>query len=263
MEKLSLRTFALLGLMLFLPFFLFTFAGNQLIEKSGKAFIGWNLQSKTYQKIDSIKLPEPTKFEKMLGVKAKELRVKTEAELESVRTQLKADFPAIMATQLAKLRNLGCPCRAKWEQSLRVSMEANLVSLQKAKSKLIDFTHIKYMEIVQKLTLDVRIFLGANTLIFIFLLLASFIQPGAVKQLFLPSALMFASTIICSYFYLFEQNWFYTIIYDSYTGFVYIGYLALVFGILCDIVFNKARVTTKILNACLNAVGHAANITPC
>lgn len=263
MEKLSLRTFGLLGIVLFLPLFLLTFADPQLIEKSGKSFIEWKLQSKTDQKIDSIKLPEPTKFEQMLGAKAKELRAKTETELESVKAQLKADLPAILATQLAKLRNLDCTCRAKWEQSFKVSMEAKLVSLQKAKSKLIDFTHVKYMEIVQKLTFDVRIFLGANTAIFIFLLLASFIQPRGMKQLFVPGALMLVSTIICSYFYLFEQNWFYTIIYGSYTGFAYIGYLALVFGILCDIVFNKARVTTEILNACLNAVGHAASAVPC
>ncbi|MFT7561382.1 MAG: hypothetical protein ACI93R_003308 [Flavobacteriales bacterium] len=263
MEKLSLRAFGLLGLVLFLPLFFLTFADPQRIEKSGMSFIEWKLQSKTDEKIDSIKLPEPSKFEKILGEKAKELRVKTGAELESVKAQLKADLPAILATQLAKLRNSDCTCRAKWEQSLRVSMGAKLVSLQNAKSKLIDFTHIKYMEIVHKLTFDVRIFLGANTAIFILLLLASFIQPRAVKQLFVPGVLMLVSTIICSYFYLFEQNWFYTIIYDSYTGFTYIGYLALVFAILCDIIFNKARVTTEVLNACLSAIGHAASVAPC
>mgnify|MGYP000204815589 CR=1 FL=1 len=263
MEKLSLRIFGLLGLALFLPLFLLTFADPQLIEKSGKSFIEWKLQSKTGQKIDSIKLPGPTKFERMLGAKAKELRAKAEVELESVKAQLKADAPTILAAQLAKLRDLDCACRMKWEQTFRSSMEAKLVSLEKAKSKLIDFTHIKYMEIVQKLTLDARIFLGANTAIFIFLLLASFIQPRALKQLFLPGALMLVSTVICSYFYLFEQNWFYTIIYGSYTGFAYVGYLALVFGILCDIVFNKARVTTEIINSCLNAVGHAASLVPC
>jgi len=263
MEKLLIRTFGLIGLVLFLPLFLLTFADPQLIEKSGKSFIEWKLQTKTDQKIDSIKLPEPTKLEKMLGEKAKELRAKTETELESVKSQLKADLPAILAAEIAKLSSLDCTCRAKWERSLRVSMETKLVSLQKEKSKLIDFTHVKYMEIVQKLTFDVRIFLGANTTIFIFLLLSSFIQPRAMKQLFVPGALMLVSTIICSYFYLFEQNWFYTIIYGSYTGFAYIGYLALVFSILCDIVFNKARVTTEILNACLNAVGHAASAVPC
>ena len=74
---------------------------------------------------------------------------------------------------------------------------------------------------------------------------------------------MFVSTVICSYFYLFEQNWFYTIIYNDYTGYSFIGYLVIVFAILCDIVFNKARVTTEILNACLQALGQAASFVPC
>ena len=74
---------------------------------------------------------------------------------------------------------------------------------------------------------------------------------------------MLLSTGVCSYFYLFEQNWFYTILYSDYTGFGYIVYLVLVFAILCDIVFNKARVTTEFLNACLQAIGQAGAFSPC
>ena len=142
-------------------------------------------------------------------------------------------------------------------------MQFKLITLEKAKAKLIDFSHVKYMEIVEKLTLDIRIFLGANSLVFVFLLLTSFMKPMAVKHLFLPGGLMLVSTAICSYFYLFKQNWFYTIIYNDYTGFGYIAYLAVVFGILCDIVFNKARITTNVINGCLQALGHTASLVPC
>ncbi len=98
---------------------------------------------------------------------------------------------------------------------------------------------------------------------FIFLFLVSFLKPQAINHLFLPGALMLLSTILCSYFYLFEQNWFYTIIYNNYTGFTYIGYLTFVFAVLCDIVFNKAKVTTEIINAFLQTIGHAASLVPC
>lgn len=263
MEKLTLRTFGLFGVVLFLPLFLLTFADPQAIEKSAKSFIEWKLQSEADKKIDSIKLPEASKFEKLLGAKAEKLRAKTERELELVKAQLKADAPSILADQLAKLRNLDCTCRNKWESHIRLSMEAKALSLEKAKTRLIDFTHVKYMTIVRELTFDVRIFLGANSVVFIFLLLASFVQPRAAKQLFLPSGLLFISTAICSYFYLFEQNWFYTILYGDYTGFAYVGYLALIFAVLCDIIFNRARVTTEVLNTALQAVGHAASLVPC
>lgn len=263
MEKVSLRIFGLLGIALFVLLLLFTFADPQLIEASGKSFIEWKLQSETDKKIESIRLPGPTKLEGLLGAKARKLRAETEQKHENVRQQLKADAPAILATQIAKLRKLDCECRQKWEQSIKTSIQAKIASLEIAKSKLIDFTHIKYMEIVHKLTLDVRIFLSANAIVFIFLFAASFMQPRAIKQLFLPGGLMLISTSICSYFYVFEQNWLYTIIYNDYTGFAYVGYLALVFAILCDIVFNRARVTTEVINACLQAIGHAGSLAPC
>ncbi|WP_444931342.1 hypothetical protein ACJJIF_06060 [Microbulbifer sp. SSSA002] len=263
MERVFLRTFGVLGVILFAPLFLLTFADPHVIEKSGKSFIEWKLQSEANMQIDAVQLPEPTKLEVLLGAKARELRAKTEKSLEKVKQQLKADAPAILAEQIAKLQNLDCECRKKWQQSIRVSMEAKLASLEAAKSKLVEFSHVKYMEIIHKLTLDVRIFLGVNAAVFIFLLIASFMQPRAVKQLFLPGGLMLASTAVCSYFYLFEQNWFYTIIYSDYTGFAYVGYWGLVFAILCDIVFNRARVTTEVLNACLTAIGQAGNLAPC
>ena len=263
MEKVSLRTFGVIGIILFVPLFVFTFADPQLIEKSTKPFVEWKLQSETDKKIESIRLPESSKLESLLGAQAKKLRKEAEAKLEIVKQQLKADAPAILAAQIAKLRNLDCECRKKWEQSLRQSMQFKLITLENAKAKLIDFSHIKYMEIVKKLTLDVRIFLGANSLVFVFLLLTSFMKPMAVKHLFLPGGLMLISTVICSYFYLFEQNWFYTIIYNDYTGFGYIAYLAVVFGILCDIVFNRGRITTNVINGCLQVLGQAASFVPC
>lgn len=263
MGKISLRILGILGVAIFLPLFMFTFADPQLIENSGKSFIEWKLQSETDKKIDSMSLPEATKFENLLGAKARELRDKTEFQLQEVKRQLKADAPAMLAAQVAKLRNIDCECRKKWEDALRHTMQAEVASLEAAKAKLIDFSRGKYMEIVENLTLDVRIFLGANSLVFIFLLLVSFMKPFAIKHLFLPSGLMLISTAICSYFYVFEQNWFYTVIYNDYTGMAYVGYLAFVFAILCDILFNKARVTTEILNTFLQCIGHAASLVPC
>ena len=263
MKKNSLRGFGRFGILLFLPLFIMTFADPDLIERSGKAFIAWKLQSETDKKIDSIQLPATTKFERMLGDKAKKLRHQTEQKLVLLKLQLKADAPAILAAQLAKVSNLDCECRKKWESRLRSSMKMELASLQKTKAKLIDFSHAKYMDITQKLTLDVRIFLGINATIFVLLLLISFMKPVAISHLFLPGSLMLVSTLVCSYFYLFEQNWFYTILYNDYTGFSFIGYLLLVFAILCDIVFNKAKVTTTVINACLEVVGQAASLVPC
>ena len=165
--------------------------------------------------------------------------------------------------QIAKMSDLSCECRNKWEERLRSSLKFQIASLKKAKEKLTFFVQAKYMEIVKKLTLDLRIFLGANSIIFFFLLLASFLKPKATEHLFLPGILILISTLICSYFYLFEQNWFYTIIYNSYTGFGYIAYLTIFFTILCDIIFNNAKITTEIINQLLFAIGSAFSVASC
>jgi hypothetical protein len=263
MQHLTLRVFGFLGMILFVPILLLSFTDPQLIENSGKAFIEWKLEKSTNAKIDSIELPKENKFESLLGNKAKKLRNKTEEKIQKLKQNLKDDAPSLIAAQLAKLRNLDCECRSFWEKKARDSIKFELASLETAKLKLVDFTQAKYMEIVEKLTLDVRIFVGANGAVFLFLMLASFLKPIAIKHLFLPSVLMLASTVLCSYFYIFEQNWFYTIIYNNYTGFAYIGYLTFVFTVLCDIVFNKAKVTTEIINTFLQTIGHAASLVPC
>jgi len=263
LKKILLRSFGLVGLVLFLPLFLFTFSDPHLIEKSGKDFIEWKLKKETSKKIDSIELPSSKKLEKLFGDKVKKLHQETENKLENLKKQLKNDAPKIIMTQIAKVSNLSCECRNKWEERLHSSLKLEIASFEKTKDKLAIFAQAKYMEIVEKLTLDIRIFLGVNSIIFLLLLLASFLKPKATQHLFLPATLMLVSTIICSYFYIFEQNWFNTIIYNSYTGFGYLAYLTIVFAILCDIVFNKAKVTTEIINLLLNAIGSTFSVAPC
>ena len=97
MEKVSLRILGILGVLIFVPLFLFTFADPQLIERSGQSFVEWKLQSETDKKIDSIKLPAATKLESLLGAKARQVRVQTQLKLEEVKRQLKTDAPAILA----------------------------------------------------------------------------------------------------------------------------------------------------------------------
>ncbi len=189
-----------------------------------------------------------------MGSKARELQHQADAQLAAYKQMLKNDAPAIMAEQLTKVRNLDCECRRQWEARLKTFLTFKIAVAEQTREKLADFMQAKYMEIVEKLTMDVRIFLGSNALVFILLLGASFLQPKATVPLFLPGLLLLLSTLLCSCFYLFEQNWFYTILYNDYTGFGYLAYLLAVFALLYDIAFNKARVTIKILDAAGSAL---------
>jgi hypothetical protein len=238
LKKYLLRGFGALGILVFVPLFILTFSDSQIVEKSAKQFIAWKLQNEINTKIDSIQLPQSKIAEKVFGTKGETLAY--------LKQKLKEDAPTIMTTQLAKITDPHCECRTKWKERLSTFVEVEIVSLEKAKEKLADLVSGKYMEIVEKLTRDMRIFLGVNGLCFIFLLLISFLKPQATEHLFVPSSLMFLSSALCSYVYLFQQNWFYTILYNDYMGFGYVAYFLIVFALLCDIVFNKAKVTSSL-----------------
>jgi hypothetical protein len=267
MKKYSLRGIGLVGIIIFLPIFVFTLLDPNFVERSGRGFIEWKVKDEAEKRIESIRfedtLSESRLVKRLLNDKANEKLKEIEAQLEEVKEQLKNDAPRIISERIAEMRNLDCECRNKWEERLRSSMESSVASLSVAKQKLVDFTQGKYMEVLEKLTMDVRIFSGTNAVVFLFLFLLSLMKPTAINHLFLPGGLIAISTGVCSFFYIFEQNWLYTIIYNDYTGFAYIGYLVFVFALLCDIVFNRGRITTEMLNMLFNALGSAASFVPC
>ena len=46
-------------------------------------------------------------------------------------------------------------------------------------------------------------------------------------------------------------------------GYAYSVYLLLIFAFFMDIVFNRARITTEIINTIANAIGSAFSVVPC
>lgn len=258
--KTTLRIIGVIGVLLFGTFFYFTFSTPGYVEEIGKNFIKSQIQKKTNQKIDSIKLnSQNNKFSKIVAA----LYKKQQDKIDHLKNQLKNKTHDKFAAVIAEMRDLDCECREKYSAMLKEGFEFQLVSLKTANDKLLGFMKMKYMEVATELKRDIRIFTASNTLVFLFLLLISFLKPKAVSHLFLPGILLLTATLVCSFFYIFEQNWLLTIIYNNYLGFAYLSYVGVVFLFLCDIVFNKARVTTEIINGILNAIGSAASVVPC
>ena len=98
---------------------------------------------------------------------------------------------------------------------------------------------------------------------FLILLVVSWVKPQALTHLFVPALLLLVATVVSSCIYIIGQDWFYTILYNDYMGFAYLGYIAAIFSVLVDIVLNKARATTEIINGIANAVGSAFSVMPC
>lgn len=258
--KTTLRIIGVTGALIFGTFFYFTYSTPGYVEEVGKDFIKSQIQKKTNQKIDSIKLKSQNN---KLAKIAAALYKNQQEKINYFKEQLKNKTQDKLTAVIAEMRDLDCECRKKYSKMFKDGYEFQMVSLQTANDKLLGFMKTKYMEVATELKHDIRIFTGSNTLVFLSLLLISFLKPKAVTHLFLPGILLVTATIVCSFFYIFEQNWLFTIIYNNYLGFAYLGYVSVVFLFLCDIVFNGARVTTEIINSILNAIGSAASVMPC
>jgi len=111
------------------------------------------------------------------------------------------------------------------------------------------------MYVVENVIKDFRIFLGSSFFVLLLMLVLLYTKPQATIQIDVLASMMLVSTVLSSYLYIFKQNWFYTIIYNDFIGYAYLMYLGIIFLFLCDIIFNKARITTEIVNAILNALG--------
>lgn len=258
--KITLRIVGLSGAGLFGLFLFFTYHTPGYVEEIGKDFIKSKIQEKTDDKIDSIKAKTGNSA---LAKLAGKIYQHNQEEIDILKQQLKNNANEKLADIIAEMRDLDCDCRKKWAAHIKEQFVIKLTSLEAANEKLKDFMRAKYMEVATKLKTDLRIFTGSNASIFLLLLLVSFLKPKAVAHLFLPGVLLVISTLICSYCYIFEQNWLFTIIYNDYLGYSYLAYIGVLFLFLCDIVFNGARVTTEIINAIFQAIGSALTLSPC
>ncbi len=247
----------LLGILLFGALFIFTYGVPEAIEKSAKTFIKSQIEKEIKQKYQ--------KSEKTQSVKEKAILLanKFGMQEEELKQYIKEKLPEKIASVVASMCGYDCEKEKQLAVSITKGYLEKISNLKIAQKTLGDIIKSKYLEIVTNLKIDVRIFLGSNFAMFSILLLVSFLKPNAIAHLFLPGVFLFVSTSISSCIYIFGQDWFYTIVYNSYLGFGYLIYILVIFGFLMDITFNKARVTTEIINGILSSIGSALSVAPC
>lgn len=254
--KAALRIIGLTGLVIFCLMCSVTFLSPITFERAAKSLIQRQVESKVRKSLDSF---DGSLLEKV----SRHLSTQNEAEISEIRKSLNDRLPEKIASLIGEMQDLRCDCRKKLAESIRKSFQLRISALEDAQPQLKALVQNKYVAVVNSLLLDLRIFSGINSLVFLFLLAVSLMKPVAMAQLFLPGALLLVATLVSAYFYLFNQNWFYTIVYNDYVGWAYLSYIAIVFLFLCDVVFNRARVTTGIINQFLSAIGHSASLAPC
>lgn len=259
-QNVTLRSLGIVGATIFSFFFVLTYLTPTWVEDFASDYIEREASKRVDGSIDAIQVP---KSDSALARLAKSMYEKNEGQIEARREQLRGNVHKHLAAAMAQIRDLDCECRRKTERWLKEGFETDIRFLQATNDRIVEFIQYKYATVAEELKRDIRIFAACNATAFLLLLLVSFLKPNAIVHLFLPGVLLAASTLVCSYFYIFEQNWLLTIIHSEYLGFAYLGWLGFVFLIFCDIVLNRARITTEIINRALNAVGSVEFVAPC
>jgi hypothetical protein len=244
------------GTALFSAAFFTSILNPGYVEEVAKDIIRLQVEKKVNEKIDSLDA-------KFLSSKAASLMKRQVDEIEIAKRLLKEKAPALIASVIAEMRNLDCECRTKIEKTIRDGIEFHIAAAAQAQDQLTAIIRTKYMEVAEKLIREFRIFTGTNALVFALLGIGAFLKRGAGIHLIPPALVMVVAAAITGYLYIFNQDWLHTILFSNYVGFTYVGYLSIVFAILCDILFNRAKVTTEVLNATFQAIGSSLQVVPC
>lgn len=254
--SIALKLIGLLGVLLFGTLFLVTFVSPEEIEESAKGFVKSQIEKE-------MRATQQALQEASVTDAAMDIAARLGLEKEKIQANLDNDLPEIIASIIASMCGYDCEKKKVVAESVTSGYVERIKAIRVAESTLHDVVKEKYRKIVNNLILDLRIFLGSNLAISFFLLAISFLKPVTVRHLFLPGLLLVVATTVSSSIYIFGQDWFYTILYNDYTGFGYLLYLVMIFGLLVDISFNRAKVTTRIINGIANAVGAAFSVAPC
>jgi hypothetical protein len=254
--SITLRSIGVFGVLLFGLLVSMTFISPEAIESSAKGFVKYQIEKEVREKHQIV-------TQSNVANKALDIAGRLGFEKAKIQGDLDSKLPEKIANLIASMCGYDCEKKKVLAASITSGYLQRIKSIEFAQSTLGDIVKGKYIEIVGSLKVDLRIFLGTNFVMFLILLTVSFTKPKAISHLFLPGILLLVATIISSSIYIFGQDWFYTLLYNDYMGFGYLAYITMIFGVLVDIVFNRARVTTEILNGIANAIGSAFSVVPC
>ena len=229
-----------------------TYLGAERLEQPAKAFIQWQIE-KELREAFSIE----ASAEEEGGVLASARR-SLAARIDAAEVALGSGIAEVIAERITTI----CVCRLRQhdrdeiterfeaakantrifvEAAMRGSIERDRIGL----STLKDLIAGHYVDTVDGLIRDLRIFFGANLALFAVVGISGVLSASA-PPLLLPAGLLSVSTVGSAVLYLFAQNWFYTILFGSYIGWVYLVWVGLIMFFLVDIIMNRARITFAI-----------------
>jgi hypothetical protein len=254
--RITLQILSFLGVLVFGGAFALSFLDPLLIERAAREVVRIEVERRVGEKIDTLSNSRIAGFGK---------RALQNTEIDIARTQraIREEVPRKVADVVANMLNADCECRKRLVEYAQRAENEQVSSLTQARERLVGLAESAYASVTRNLLREFRIFAGSNAVAFALLGIIALVRRTATLQLVLPAAVSIGAVLITGGLYLFNQNWLHTIVFAQYLGLGYMVYLSCVALLLADVLLNRARVTTQIVNLALQAVGSAATAVPC
>jgi hypothetical protein len=217
-----LRFASLTGFLLFAAVFAVVALAPRYVERSARDFIAYKLSSE----IEEL-LPGSTQN----GKAPSEWRLSAETldELKQVQDQLQDRFHAAVEKFFAGLCQFDC---GRFEALRELALNVFHMLSAQAFDNLRSIAQDRYSDVLAKIRRELLIFSGINMFVFGLAFLATDLKRGWTGVLRIPLCIWLTAACVSIWLYLFQSNWFFTILFDSYLGFGYLAFLLLMFGLI-------------------------------
>ncbi len=248
---------SLVGTLLFGAALLLSFADPRRIEAFAQDLLEREVAARVGDSLSAVERSAVGQFAQRLADNHPE-------QAAALKRQVTQRVVPLVQAVVAEMRDPACPCRQKLAQMFDAKLPpGRLADLLQPGGRLTAFIEGKYAEVRAALLREFRIFTGANALMFALLGVVLVVRRGARSQLLLPVAVLLLTTVGVGYLYVFRQDWLHVIVFSDYIGWGYFVDLAVVGALIGDLLFNRARGSTSIVNLFLSAIGSAATVSAC
>jgi hypothetical protein len=222
--------------LLFLGLFSTTYLSPQTFESTTRQFIQYQIEKEI--KAEYISITHEKSFSEKTALLVQKMHIHELTFQQFLENQLPAKIAEQINIAESDRKNLTSSITHLTQSVLKTKIQY----WQIGQKQLSDIIKGKYFSIIYNLQQDLRIFFGINAFLFLILLIISLVKINYQPLLIIPATLLYSSITLAAVFYLFGQNWFYTLIYNDYIGFSYLIYISGIFLLLVDIVLNKAKI---------------------
>ena len=226
-----------------------------MIEASARTLLAAEVERRTLERLDTVS-------DSTLAGLARKAMAAHAHETAQLRRMKEALSERVSSTVDA-MADPACACRADLRDQAHAGIDARRERLADGDARLGALVRSAYAHTAAQLQREVRIFAGTNALVFLALGVIAWWRRAAILHLLVPTVVLLGSVGVSTSFYLFNQDWVRTVVFNDYVGYGYSVWLGILLALLTDILANRARVTTRILNTVLHAAGSTLTVLPC